>query len=168
MANKSGAIGTKSETASVRAIKARGFPDAERKRPTGRYDCGDLTGTPGICWQVKGGKAAAKASDNQILEWLAATEEQRVNAGADIGVLVVKRAGISDANAHMWWSIVPQWTLAYLHAAARGELVDAKSFALAASNPANSWMRLPVRLYLGDMCALLVAAGYGDPAAVAA
>lgn len=151
MTNKSQKIGTETETASVRAIKSRGFPHVERKRPTGRYDCGDLTGTPGICWQVKGGKKASKVSDGQVLSWLAEAEQQRANGGADVAVLIVKRAGIGDANAHRpgtWSSLTlssramstsPSWTTP--SGTTRSGASPSMSPPTARSPASGTWMR---------------------------
>ena len=148
MVNKSKNIGTKAETATVGAIKSRGFPLAERKTLTGRHDCGDLTGTPRLCWQVKGGEQARKASDNQIRTWLEETEVQRVNKGAELGILVVQRAGVGYANAHNWHAYVTTHTAA-------------KLFGIPLPPPYPH--SIPVRFILADLCELLVAAGYGTP-----
>ena len=80
MANKSKDIGTKAETAVVRAARTRGFPHADR-----------IT-------------LAKTASDQQIADWLHETETGRVNAGAAIAFLVTQRPGIGLPNAHRWWA----------------------------------------------------------------
>jgi hypothetical protein len=152
MTNRPKKIGTEAETASVRAIKPY-FPLVERKQLCGENDCGDLTGTPRLCWQVKGGKAAKAASDNQVLKWMEATEKQRCNLGAELGILILQRAGIGAPNAHMWWAIITVATMARLTGGDPNRL----------PNP-----NAPVRLHLGDLCGLLVAAGYGTPVAAAA
>lgn len=145
--NKSKAKGTAAETAVVRAIQKRGFPSAERRSLKGTHDQGDITGCPGICWEVKGGQAAWDASDGQILAWLAETEKERINAGADIGVLVVQRKGIGPKNAHRWWAILPADRVVRHHFLDR--MMPPLDF--------------PVRLHLGDVCRLLRADGYGEP-----
>jgi hypothetical protein len=134
-------IGTAAETAVVRALRARGFPQAERRSLKGVLDEGDITGTPGLCWEVKGGDAARNASDGQISAWLAETETERLNARADVGILVVQRRRIGARNAHRWWAIMR----------------------------ANAWILggtkhdFPVRILLEDACTLLRKAGYGEP-----
>lgn len=134
-------IGTAAETAVVRALGELGFPHAERRALAGAYDLGDITGTPGICWEVKGGQQTKAPSDEQVAAWMAETETERVNARADIGVLVLQRHGVGPANAHRWW--------AYLRA--------------------NSWILgatkhdIPVRVQLAHACLLLRRAGYGQP-----
>lgn len=136
--NKSGNIGTVAETAAVRALQKLGWPGAERRRLNGRDDRGDVTGTPGICWEVKGGAVAKNASDAQIALWLHETERERSNAGADIGVLVVQRRGIGAPNAHRWWAIV------------HGNVLGLTTIG-----------DLPVRLTLDAMCHWLRSQGYG-------
>lgn len=99
-------IGTAGETAVVRALRELGFPYAERRALAGARDLGDITGTPGIVWEVKAGNAAKTASDGQVAKWLDETERERINAGAQYGVLVLARSGIGAANASRWWAIV--------------------------------------------------------------
>lgn len=141
-------IGTDAERAVVRHLIANGFPGAERRRLRGRHDAGDVTGTPGICWQVKGGDRARNASDNQVAAWLDAAETQRVNAGADIAVLVVQRAGVGPANAGRWWAV--------LHASDVAWLIHGTPYIGPGADA-------PVRMHLADAVTLLRAAGYGDP-----
>lgn len=148
--NRPKKIGTAAETAVVRALRTLGFPHAERAALAGTNDRGDITGTPGICWEVKGGDAARTASDLLINTWVAETERERVNASADIGVLVVQRKGIGAANAHRWWAILPASWLARLM------LGDYQ--VLCASDD-----HFPVRMLLADACTLLRGAGYGQP-----
>lgn len=95
-------IGTSAETAVVRHLRANGFPHAERKSLHGALDEGDITGTPGVCWEVKGGDAARYLTEGAIARWLTETEAERVNARADVGVLVVQRLGYGPARAGMW------------------------------------------------------------------
>lgn len=139
MTNKPKAIGTAAETAVVRALRALGFPHAERRALTGAFDQGDITGTPGVCWEVK--SRNRPISDTQIDAWLAETETERINARAAVGVLVIRRPGVGPANAGSWW--------AYMRA--------------------NAWIlgatkhEFGVRMLLADAAHLLRVAGYGDP-----
>ena len=151
MVNKPKAIGTAGETAVVRAIRTHGWPNAERRALAGEHDLGDATGTPGICWEIKSGNAAKDASDGQIDAWLAETERERVNARADIGVLVTQRRGVGAKNAHRWWAWLPMWQVAELAAGHPAGLLNART------------RHLPARMLLEDVCALLRVAGYGDP-----
>ncbi len=136
MVNRSGNVGTATETAVVRVLNAHGFPTAERRRLRGRYDLGDITGCPGLVWEVKGGNAARHASDALIEQWLDETEQERDNAHAWHGVLVVARKGIGPANADRWWAIVR---------AHHGDV------------------SVTVRYYLADYLTLLRMRGYGEP-----
>lgn len=151
-------IGTAVETATVRYLQEHGFPHAERRSLKGVLDQGDVTGTPGICWEIKGGHAAENASDGQIAAWLAETETERFNAGADVGVLVVKRKGISAANAGRWWAILP---LDYI--TGPGDRYSGSTDS-ELSAWARSWIWAePVRLHLATVVDLLRGYGYGQP-----
>lgn len=136
-------IGTRAESAVVRYLVANGWAAAERRTLKGTLDQGDITGTPGICWEVKGGEAARRASDGQIDAWLAETETERRNAKADYGVLVVQRGGIGPANAGRWWAVVRAADVIHMET---GVISDTP---------------LPVRMLLADVCHLLHRAGYG-------
>lgn len=140
-------IGTRAETAVVRAIRPW-FPHAERRALHGVLDLGDITGTPGIVWEVKGGEAARKPSDSQVQEWMEETDAERYNADADVGVLVLQRSGFGQERAACWWSVVPVDVVAPLQTGL--VLADGPNLPMV-----PAWMRL------GDVCELLVAAGYG-------
>jgi hypothetical protein len=148
MANRSGKIGTQTESAVVRVVRMF-WPQAERRRLRGAEDWGDITGTPGIIWEVKGGAAAKNASDGLIAEWWKETEQERQNADADVGVLVVQRKGVGAPNAARWWGIVP---LSHLHSLLMGQPPQPYS-----SEFENSAL---VRLHLVHMISVLKAAGY--------
>lgn len=140
-------IGTRAETAVVRYLRGAGWPHAERRALRSHQDAGDITGTPGICWEVKARKAPV--SDQNIAEWMDETETERVNADAEIGVLVVRRPGVGEGNADRWWAYLSAGTLAGL--ATEGGFVPYGQLAF------------PVRMLLGDAVRLLRAAGYGTP-----
>jgi len=95
-------IGTRGESLTVKFLIESGFPYAERRALHGSTDLGDITGTPGLVWEVKAGEAAMGASDNQVIAWLQETETERVNARADLGTLVVQRR---RKNPREWWAI---------------------------------------------------------------
>lgn len=136
-------IGTRGESAVVAVLRTHGFPGAERAALNGSADEGDVTGTPGICWEVKSGKAAENASDGQVTKWLAEVDVECVNRGADIGVLVMKRRGIGHGNADRWWAVL---RLADLIPSTWG--LD------------PTW-QCPLRMTLADACRVLVHLGYG-------
>lgn len=136
-------IGTRFETSVVNYLKVSGWPFAERRALAGAYDLGDVTGTPGLVWECKAGKAAMGASDGQVQLWLGETERERVHAKADLGVLVLDRSGYGPARVGNVWAIVPA------HAILRPEALGAAS-------------DQPLRVHLSTMVALLRAAGYGS------
>ena len=138
-------IGTRAESAVVRYLVANGYPHAERRSLRGALDAGDITGTPSVAWEVKGGDAARNASDLTIERWMAELAAEIVNARADVGLLVVQRAGVGPANAGRWWAYMP----AYRFAGLAGPL------------PGPLRFNFPVRMLLADAVTLLRAAGYG-------
>jgi Holliday junction resolvase-like predicted endonuclease len=105
--NRSKQIGTAGETAVVRYAREHGFPLADRRVQKGRYDEGDVLLTVGAILEVKSGKAAATASYNQKMAWLAEAETERVNARADVTALVVQRNAYGTGRVE-WWEF--WWT----------------------------------------------------------
>ncbi|GAA4059646.1 hypothetical protein [Actinomadura miaoliensis] len=148
-------IGTRAETAVVRYLRGAGFPQAERRALKGVLDEGDITGTPGIAWEVKARKRPP--SDEQIAAWMVETEVERVNAGASFGVLVVRRAGVGPARAAFWWAF-----LRIEDVAALVNMADKRLYAIPAAMVAG-FPRHPARLLLADAVQLLRLAGYGTP-----
>lgn len=152
--NKPKQIGTKAESATVKYLIPNGFPQAERRALRGEHDAGDLAGTLGVCWSVKGGDQARYASDLDITNWMAALATQVVNAKADVGVLVVQRKGVGPANAGRWWAYMPAYQITALMV----------GMAWIRERPGNDDpFNSPVRMLLADAVSLLRAAGYGDP-----
>ena len=111
MTNRPKAIGTAAETAVVRYLAAHGFPAAERRALHGATDLGDITGTPGLCWEVKGGDAAKDASDKRVAAWFDEAREEAGNAGATYGFLIVARR---RKNVRDWWAVIDVCDLAKL------------------------------------------------------
>jgi hypothetical protein len=146
-------IGTKAETQVVRYLIPNGFPQAERRALRGIRDVGDITGTPGIVWEVKGGEAARQASDNQIDLWLAETELERDNAHEHLGFLIIARA---RHNVRDWWAVCWADQLAWLVTTDPGRLGGEDT----RLDPARI---TPVRTTLARLVVLLRAAGWGDP-----
>lgn len=139
--------GKRAERDLVRWLRNNGWPHAERTVATGhktpgreRPDTGDITGTPGICWQVT--DRADLEEPAQLGRRLAATEQQRAAAGAAVGVLVGKRRGCGDPGRwHAWlplYQISVPWT---------------------AMQP--PWSH-PIRLQVAHLVEILHACGYGD------
>lgn len=137
----------------VAYLRVNGFPGAERMvrtgyRHSGRTspDCGDITGTPGIAWQVKD---IAEREWWRIPRILVDTQAQADAARADFGVLVIRRAG--HAHPSEWW--------AHMYAADLLRLVAGIPQALSAA------LRFPIRFELQELVPLLRVAGYGTPPA---
>lgn len=152
--SKSKAIGTKAETAVVKAGRRLGFPFADRHVLKGALDEGDVWLCPGVIVEVKGGEMARAASDERINGWLAETERERINADAEIGFLVVQRRAVGEANAHRWWAITTTDVIARLLGAGKWQVVERDGTKTTSSRP--------VRLLLEDMLHLLRGAGWGD------
>ena len=151
MTNPSKAKGTAAESATVAALHRLGFPHAERSALHGVKDRGDITGTPGICWEVKGGHRAETASDGQVLAWMAELDTECVHKGADLGVLVMKRKGVGQGNAERWWAVM------WLHDIA-------ETYDLYTALYTAGVTGVPVRMTLDDACRVLRALGYGGAA----
>jgi hypothetical protein len=153
MTNRPKAIGTRFESAIAGGLVLSGaFPHAERAALAGSKDCGDITGTPGLAWETKGGQAAKTASVGQIVAWMIETEQERANRGADIGILVVQRNGVSGRLPERWGehrAFVPDWAWAKLHGADPG---------LTCSAPGAL-----VEVLLSHLVEQLRFAGYGSP-----
>lgn len=84
--------GTTWESAIVDYLRANGVPHAERRAPNGARDRGDIAGLPGVVLEAK---AAAKL---ELGAWLAEAEAERVNDGADVAAVWVKRRGRAGAG----------------------------------------------------------------------
>jgi hypothetical protein len=100
MANPSKIKGTRFESDVVAHLRENGFPHAERRALAGNVDKGDITGL-GPRWVIECKAVAAI----KLAEFVDEAECERVNAGADYGVAVVKRRGkgVSRAYAVMEW-----------------------------------------------------------------
>lgn len=106
------AKGTAAESAVVRFLQTVGWPYAERRALSGSKDRGDVAGMPGVCVEVK------SAVRLDIPAWLRETEAERINAGADYGVLVVKPKSIGETRVGQWAAVMPLGDLTRLLAAA--------------------------------------------------
>lgn len=83
-------------------LREEGFPYAERRVLYGANDRGDLTGTPGITWQVKATK------DIDLAEGTKEANQQAANNGDVVRILVNKgrRKPVADA-----YGTLPLWLL---------------------------------------------------------
>jgi hypothetical protein len=78
--------GTSWETAWVRYLREHGVPHAERRALAGNVDRGDIAGIPGIVLECKSGAF-------HLAQWISEAEQERANDGADLGIVLAKRAG---------------------------------------------------------------------------
>lgn len=95
--------GRYAENAVAAYMKETYWPYAERRRMKGSMDMGDVL--PGnnapLVVEVKNAKTS------HIPAWLRETEAERLNANADIGLLVVKPKGMGAAKAPLWHAYLP-------------------------------------------------------------
>ena len=161
-------IGTRAETAVVRAALLRGFPHAERRILHGVNDRGDILLCPGAIVEVKGGKKAQNASRLQIKRWLEETEHEVANdergrelilTGTSIGFLAVQRLGIGLDNGHEWD--------AYFPARMTERLIDALHSSQVISDVSLAFLKTAfartMRITVHDALEMLRLAGWGDP-----
>jgi hypothetical protein len=77
-------------------LRDHGFPYAERTMSNGSHaDVGDLTGVPGVVIECK------SHASIDLAGFCDEAERERVNAGAQLGVVVVKRRGKGVDQAYM-------------------------------------------------------------------
>jgi hypothetical protein len=84
--------GTRWESAIVAFLAERGWVNAERRALHGTQDKGDVVGIPGVVIEAK------SQARHSLAEWLTEAEEERVNAGARIGVAWFKRRGFTSPS----------------------------------------------------------------------
>jgi hypothetical protein len=92
--------GTAAETLVVRYLRKTYWPHAERRALSGGEDKGDITGTPGLAWEVKAAKTIC------VPAWLRETEAERENAKADYAVLVIKPVGVGATRVGEWYALM--------------------------------------------------------------
>lgn len=191
MVNKPRNKGTSAETAVVTYLRDHGWPYAERRSLHGATDRGDITGCPGLCFEVKYANFGIR-----MASWVEETVVETHNAGADYGILVVKPQGLGMTRVSRWYAIMSASSFNQLVALDRGEwpyIVDGppvlyteknlhwsmnaglrraaprEVLALTLRPPGakdntDSWYRV---MTLEHMVTLLHAVGYGDPEAAA-
>jgi len=105
--SKSKQKGTLAETAVADYLKQT-FPAVERRALAGLNDKGDIAGVPFTVVEVK------NQQSYKIHEWMKETEIERINAGEELGVLVIKPNGVGVANVDKWWAVVSLDTITAL------------------------------------------------------
>lgn len=103
MVNKPKIKGTRAETAVVEYLKAHGFPWAERRALSGSQDRGDVAGVVRHVLEVKDHAQASVGA------WVDEAERERINDGADVGVVIWKRRGKGDAGQWFVTQTLEQW-----------------------------------------------------------
>lgn len=108
MVNKSKQKGTSTETLVVNYLRENGWPFCERRALSGNLDKGDVAGMPGLAVEVKyaGQGTTGGASALKIGPWLTETGIERLNAGADHGILVVKPFGMGEKSAGSFYAVM--------------------------------------------------------------
>lgn len=105
--SKSKQKGTLAETAVADFLKQT-FPAVERRALSGVNDKGDISNVPGCVIEVKNQRSY------KIHEWMKETETERINAEADLGILVIKPNGVGVSNVPKWWAVVSLETITKL------------------------------------------------------
>jgi len=107
--------GTLAETALVAFLRERG-EKAERRALHGTFDKGDINWLDWIALEVKNCRTPRYG------EWVREAEEERRNAGAEIGVVVHKPHGTSITNQADWHVVMSLDT--FLHIVQMRELAE--------------------------------------------
>jgi len=95
MANPAKAKGSQAERDSAALLRDAGFQNADREFGAGRSeDVGDIRNIPRTVIEVKAEKAFNPSG------WLAEAESERINAGADYGIVFAKRPGKSMKDGY--------------------------------------------------------------------
>lgn len=98
MVNRPRIKGTTAEVAVVSFLRKSGWPHAERLALQGKLDKGDVTGSPGLVWEVK------NYAVSHWPQWLREAEIERINAGAAFGIVVAKPPGVGVTRVGDWWA----------------------------------------------------------------
>jgi hypothetical protein len=168
--------GTAAESLVVKYLQSTYWPHAERRALSGGLDKGDITGTPGLVWEVKAAKTLC------VPAWLRETETERINAKADYATLVIKPVGIGGTRVGEFYALMEVNLFNELASVAlRSDKRQAYRFATtirkaklpdalvlmeswrAYYGSAYGWVEYPsfALMKLDQMCRLLCAAGYG-------
>jgi Holliday junction resolvase len=95
VSNPSKQRGTAFETAVVAWLREHGFPYAERRALSGNQDRGDIAGVPGVMLECKAEKAI------HLSDYMNEVRVQKANAGAQVGVAVIKRRSHGVERAYV-------------------------------------------------------------------
>lgn len=187
MVNRPRRKGTSAESTVVDFLKEHGWPYAERRALAGSLDLGDITGCPGLVWEVK-----ATSHDFHMGAWMTETLDERRNAKADHGILVVKPPRFGEKKIGHWLAVMVAWDFEQLmgklddsqlcvisepaHYVQGAVLTDLVQFSVSllprlvapvllrrppgTKDDPKNWYHIT---YLAHMVSLLRKAGYGTP-----
>lgn len=155
MVNKPRNKGTAAESAVVKFLQEHGFPHAERRSLNGATDKGDISGCLGLCIEVKYAGAGLKLGP-----WLTETRQERINASADHGILVVKPSGLGDRNTAYWYAVMvgSEFEELCFKASQNGTLLEVKSAEPATFNAATLRSQLTAGVKPGQLAGFEVLA----------
>lgn len=111
MTNPSKKKGTQAEVAAMKWLRENGFPWCDRQPLRGNRDSGDLLLCVGIVAEVKSvAKGAAGQPPRGLLEeWLQQTDSEAEHAGADFGILIVKRSRVTNPAHWFVYMRLGEW-----------------------------------------------------------
>lgn len=92
--------GTSAESMVVGFLQGFGWPYAERRALAGSVDLGDITGCPGIVWEVKNAGSGIRMG-----QWVGETLDEKRNARADHAVLVIKPRGLGKQKVDQFLAV---------------------------------------------------------------
>jgi hypothetical protein len=178
--------GREAENFAVSFLKERGWPYMERKRLRGAKDEGDLTGAPGLMFEIK--YLGARVSP-RMAAWMKQVQVQTEHANADFGVLIVKPPNVGGRNAGKFWAVMAEDSFSdlFMQASASGRHVPIAYYAHSNARlttlpariaeldrlPGHEWViSIPPRgqkeqglavMTLERLVPILRTAGYGSP-----
>jgi len=111
MSNPSKKKGTHAEVAAMKWLREHGFPWCDRQPLRGNRDTGDLQLCIDVIAEVKNVAAGATGQPPQglLATWLMQTDVETENAGAEFGLLIVKRSGTTDAGRYWCYMRLGEW-----------------------------------------------------------
>lgn len=136
--NKPRDKGTMAESAVVAFLRGHGFPYAERRSLKGSLDQGDVTGTPGLCWEVKYANGGLR-----LASWMRELALEILNSGAEHGILVVKPISLGVMSVNRWYAVMrlPEHEALIKQAGMQGEFFLPPAIGFTAGNLAVAMVR---------------------------
>jgi hypothetical protein len=91
--------GARAENAVVQYLRTHGHPNAERRIAGTDDTLGDITGTPGVVWEIKDHARDALPS------WVDQLDTEITAARCTVGAVIHKRRGCVDVGR--WYATMP-------------------------------------------------------------